>query len=154
MIRIILAAAIGGLLNRLRGGALNDVLRWGQKTQASRAVYAIPTGLLAWYALGAGPWWLAVSLVASVFGGQAFFGNGGYLIDRPIRFPDWLGMARNFVSFAPAVFVSHTFLVVMFGLGAFHAAMYWAAFRLGGDSRHGEVIVGAFTWGVIASFVV
>ena len=151
MLTIIAWALAGGLLNRLRGGLLNDLLRWGQKTQASRLAWALPTGLASWYVLG-GPWWLAVAFVASTFGGQAFFGNGGYLYARPIRFPDWLGIARNFVSFFPAIFVSHSFPVALMALGSLHAAGYWLAFRLGGDSRHGEVIIGAATWAAIFAF--
>lgn len=159
----LIAAVIGGALNRLRGGLFADLARqvhdatgWGvalwlsqQRTQTMRAIYAIPTGILAWYVLGAGPWWLAGLLIVSTFCGQAFFGNGGYLYDRGIRWPDWLGMSRNLVSFAPAAFVSLPFLGVMVALGAFHASLYWLAYRVGRDSRLGEIFVGATTYATL-----
>jgi hypothetical protein len=58
-------------------------------------------------------------------------------------------MARNLVSFSPAAFVSWPFLAAMVVNGAFHAALYWAAFRSGRDSRLGEILVGAAIWATI-----
>lgn len=146
---VIAAAIAGGILNRLRGGWLNELAGWGQKTQLSRLAWAIPTACLMTYGSGA-PWWMALVLTVTNWGAWALFGTGQYLPDVPLRRePDWLGLARNalasvfLVLYAPSMFVAYTVS------GAFHAAMFWLGHRIGGHYFYGEAIVGAVSWVVI-----
>lgn len=77
-----LAALIGALLYRLRGGwwkTLTGGGRWWNGTHACRAIWAAPTGLLIYFLAG-GPWWLAVALVVSVFLSMALIGHGAHMI--------------------------------------------------------------------------
>lgn len=149
MIAALAAAIIGGLLYRLRGGWLNDLVGWGQKTQRSRLAWAIPTACLMTYCSGS-PWWMALILTLTNWGALALFGTGQYLQDVPIRRePDWLGLARNalasvfLVLYAPLMFVAYTIS------GAGHALFYWTGHRLGYSSQGGEVIVGAVSGAII-----
>lgn len=150
---IILSTAVGGLLYRLRGGWLNDLAGWGQKTQRSRLAWAIPTALLMTFVAEA-PWWMAIILTLSNWGALALFGTGQYLGDVPLRrTPDWLGLARNalasvfIVLYAPLMFVAYTVS------GASHALLYWIGHRIGYSSQGGEFIVGAVSWTIISLFI-
>ena len=82
----ILAAIIGGVLYRLRGGWFSNLSRrygweWGgkQRTQTMRAIWAVPTGLLLYLATG-GAWWMLPILIVSVFASMAFYGHGAHMI--------------------------------------------------------------------------
>jgi hypothetical protein len=143
------AAIIGALVYRLRGGWLNDLVGWGQKTQFSRLAWAIPTACLMTYCAAA-PWWMVLVLTITNWVALALFGTGQYLGDVPLqRTPDWLGLARNalasvfLVLFSPLMFVTYTIS------GAGHALYYWLGHRAGYSSQGGEVIVGAVSWAVI-----
>ena len=61
-----LAAIVGGVLYRLRGGWFSILSGWKQKTQLMRLIWSVPTGLLLFYLAG-GPWYIAPLLVVSVF---------------------------------------------------------------------------------------
>jgi hypothetical protein len=82
----ILAAIVGGILYRLRGGWFSNLSRrygweWGgaQRTQTMRAIWSIPTGLLLFFLAG-GPWYLAPLLIASVFASLALWGHGAHMV--------------------------------------------------------------------------
>ena len=76
---VVVAAVIGAVLNRIRGGWLKDKL-WNS-THAVRAVWAIPTGLYVWWLSGfAGNWLVPVELVASSFASYALLGHGGHMV--------------------------------------------------------------------------
>lgn len=80
-------AAVGAALYRLRGGLWKMTTtppgaRWWNGTHACRAIWALPTGLLAYFLVG-GPWWLAVALVVTVFLSVALFGHGAHMIYGP-----------------------------------------------------------------------
>lgn len=82
----ILAAVIGGLLYRLRGGWFSNLSRrygweWGgkQRTQTMRALWAVPTGLLLYLGTG-GEWWMLPLLVVSVFLSLALYGHGAHMV--------------------------------------------------------------------------
>jgi hypothetical protein len=149
MTSVVLAAIVGALLYRLRGGWLNDLVGWGQKTQFSRLAWAIPTAALMTYCSGS-PWWMSIILTLTNWGALALFGTGQYLGDVPLqRTPDWLGLARNalasvfLVLYAPWMFVAYTLS------GACHALFYWLGHRTGYSSQAGELIVGGASWAII-----
>lgn len=84
---IVLFAAIGGLLNRLRGGLFSNLARrigwtWAgqQRTTTMRLIWAVPTGVYLWWLIGAGTWWLLPALVVSCFAGYAMLGHGGHMV--------------------------------------------------------------------------
>jgi len=147
-----LFAAIGGLLYRLRGGWLNDLLRWGQKTQASRALWSVPTGALMWFAAD-GPLWLLPVLIASNFLSLVMIGTGQYLADVPLRPVDFLGCARTALAAMPLAVASPIFAVAYALSGLLHATLYWLGFRSFGTSQAGEIYVGALSWLLIAFFI-
>lgn len=83
----ILAALIGGVIYRLRGGwwkTLTGGGKWWNGTHACRAIWAIPTAALIFWLAG-GPWWLLPSLAVSVFVSMAFIGHGAHMIMDPER---------------------------------------------------------------------
>ena len=143
-----IAALIGALLYRLRGGVLKD---WfpGFGTQASRLVWAAPTAALM-TEMSHSPWWFAIPLTITNFAALAMFGTGQYLQDVPLKVqPDWLGLARNSLASVLLVLYSPVMFAVYAASGMFHAAMYWLGHRTGYDSRAGEAIVGAASWSAI-----
>jgi hypothetical protein len=82
----ILAAIVGGILYRLRGGWFSNLARrygweWGgqQRTQTMRLIWSVPTGLLLLYLAG-GPWYLAPLLIVSVFASLALWGHGAHMV--------------------------------------------------------------------------
>ena len=82
----ILAAIVGGILYRLRGGWFSNLSRrygweWGgqQRTQTMRALWSVPTGLLLFFLAG-GPWYLAPLLIVSVFASLALYGHGAHMV--------------------------------------------------------------------------
>ncbi|NBW13547.1 MAG: hypothetical protein EBR82_36630 [Caulobacteraceae bacterium] len=149
LVIVILAPLVGALLYRLRGGWLNDLVGWGQKTQFSRLAWAIPTAALMTWESGA-PWWFAIVLTVTNFASLAMFGTGQYLQDVPLRRePDWLGLARNSLAAVPLVLYSPIMFAAYAGIGLLHALFYWLGHRTGYNSQAGECIVGAVAWFVI-----
>jgi hypothetical protein len=149
---IVLIAAIsspvGGTLYRLRGGVLKD---WFPKvfgTQLSRLAWALPTAALMTWASGA-PWWMVLPLTASNHASLDLFGTGQYLDDQKPEFPDWTGFARLTLAAVPVVVVSPLMFFVYAISGAFHSWLYWAGFRIGGNSQTSEIIIGAIAWPII-----
>jgi len=74
-----IAAIVGGILYRLRGGWLSILTGWKQKTQLMRAIWSVPTGLLLYFLAG-GPWYLAPLLIVSVFASMALYGHGAHMV--------------------------------------------------------------------------
>ena len=142
------AALIGAILYRARGGVLKD---WfpGFGTQASRLVWAVPTAALM-TEMSHSPWWLVAPLIVTHWGSLALFGTGQYLpLNAKVDYPDLLGFYRNALAAIPVFYFSP----LMFGLycvvGSLHSVLYWLGHRTGYDSRGGECIVGAVSWSVI-----
>ena len=81
IIKLIIGAFIGAILNRLRGGWWHDLLgsHWYTGTHTMRAVWAIPTGALT-YELAGGPLWLLPVLMVTAFVSYAFLGHGGHMV--------------------------------------------------------------------------
>lgn len=145
-----IAALLGALAYRLRGGWLNDLMGWGQKTQLSRLAWAIPTACLM-TEMAHAPWWFALPLTITNFAALAMFGTGQYLQDVPLRqSPDWLGLARNSLAAVPLVLYSPAMFAAYAISGAAHALFYWLGHRTGHGSQAGELIVGAVSWSIIA----
>lgn len=145
-----IAALLGAIAYRLRGGWLKDIvapLKIG--TQASRLVWAIPTAALM-TEMSHAPWWLLPILVLSHWASLGMFGTGQYLALNADRdYPDLLGFYRNALAAIPVFY----FAPLMFGLyaivGSLHAVLYWIGKRTGHGSQAGELIVGAVSWVVI-----
>jgi len=139
-----IAALIGAILYRLRGGPLKD---WfGIGTQLSRLAWAIPTAALM-TEMSHAPWWLAPILVLTNWGSLVMFGTGQYLpLNAKLNYPDLLGFYRNCLAAIPVFYFSPE----MFGLyaivGATHSALYWLGHRTGYGSQAGECLVGAASW--------
>ena len=149
---LLIASPIGGLLYRLRGGVLKDWLPSIFGTQASRAVWAIPTGAFLWHVSG-GPLWLFPVLSVSCFLSMVLVGTGQYLQDVPARWaPDWLGMTRTLIAAAPLEPINLSLCIAYTVSGIVHAQLYWLGFRLRGNSQAGEFLVGSFSWAIIAMF--
>lgn len=144
------AALIGALLYRLRGGWLKDLVApFKIGTQVSRLVWAIPTAALM-TEISHAPWWFALPLIVTNFTALALFGTGQYLKDVPLyATPDWLGLARNSLASILLVLYSPVMFAAYALSGACHALFYWLGHRTGYDSRAGECIVGAVSWSVI-----
>jgi len=144
------AALIGALLYRLRGGWLKDIVApYKAGTQLSRVVWALPTACLM-TEMSHSPWWMALVLTVTNFAALAMFGTGQYLGDPPFRHaPDWLGLARNSLAAVPLVLYAPVMFAAYAASGLLHAAIYWVGHRTGYDSRAGECIVGATSWVVI-----
>ena len=142
------AALIGAILYRLRGGVLKD---WfpGFGTQASRLVWAVPTAFLM-VEMAHAPWWFAMPLIVTNFTALALFGTGQYLDNSKLHVKfDWLGLARNSLASVLLVLYSPVMFAAYAISGACHALFYWLGHRTGYDSRAGECIVGAVSWSVI-----
>ena len=145
-----IAAIIGGILYRLRGGWLKDLVApYKVGTQLSRVVWALPTACLM-TEMSHSPWWMALVMAVTNFASLAMFGTGQYLpANAKVEYPDLLGFYRNFLAALPVFY----FAPLMFGLyavaGSLHSILYWLGHRTGYDSRAGECIVGAVSWSVI-----
>jgi len=148
---VALSSAAGGFLYRLRGGLLNDLLKWGQKTQASRAVWAIPTGAFmtfGWHL----PLWAYAALPVSVFASMALIGNGDYLdLKRKQPLVDLVGLLRNLIAVAPVAYFAPLPCGIYLATGAVHAQIYRLSHYLTGESRLAEILVGAVSWATIAT---
>lgn len=91
-LRAVVAAAIGGILYRLRGGVFSNLSRrygweWGgkQRTQLMRTLWSLPFAGLIYYLVG-GPWWVGLALCVSVFAGLALWGHGAHMVMAPKEF--------------------------------------------------------------------
>jgi hypothetical protein len=144
-----IAAIIGGILYRLRGGVLKDLWPHIFGTQLSRLAWALPTAALMTEKAHLPAWW-AIPLTVSNFAALAFIGTGQYLTDKPIpRIPDLLGTARTAIAGLPLAFI-HPLLAAVYAIsGATHAHLYWLGFRTPWGSQAGEVLVGAVCWSTI-----
>jgi len=143
----IIATLIGAMLYRLRGGWWTDLTGWG----GSHAVWAIPTAAFM-TEMSHSPIWMFPILIVTNYAGLALFGNGQYLDDRRPAIPDLVGLSRNAIAAFPLAFIN-PYLAAAYGAsGAFHAACYWAGFRLGGKSQLGECFVGGLCWLTIVVF--
>ena len=147
----IIAAIIGALLYRLRGGWFSQLSGLKQKTQLLRAIWAVPTAALVTWAIGAS-WWLFPVSAASIFTAQALFGTGQYLRDVPLNLPDLLGFYRNALAMLPAFYWKPELFAVYAVFGSLHAGLYWIGFRLRKtDADLGDVMLGAGSWAIIYS---
>ena len=103
----LLAAAIGAVLYRLRGGAWRNLTgdrRWWNGTHAMRAIWSVPTGALMAEFSGA-PWWLSVPLVVSVFLSLALLGHGAHMVfDRDVWLRDGVNRTELLTFWLPWVF--------------------------------------------------
>lgn len=110
---LVLAAAVGALAFRIRGGMLGD--RWGVRGQASRAIYA---ALMAGIVMCSGnPWpvddWrlalFGLALVAAYFAGAALWGTFHSIdagrVDGDARTEFWLNAARGALYALPPAIV-------------------------------------------------
>lgn len=144
----VLAAVLGSLFYRLRGGWFSQLSGWKQKTQLMRMLWAVPTASLTVWASGA-PIWVLPLLVVTVFTAQALFGTGQYLRDVPLALPDLLGFYRNALAMLPMVAFEPLLFAAYAAFGGIHAGLYWLGFRLGGDGDYGDVMLGAGSWALI-----
>lgn len=64
-----------------------------------------------------------------------------------------IGVVRNTLAIAPLFFVPAAVLPSIFyaATGAMHGPLYWAGWRLKGNSATGELLVGFWSWGLIAA---
>jgi hypothetical protein len=83
----IIAAVVGGILYRLRGGWFSVLARkygweWAgkQRTQTMRLIWALPTALLITLLLSAPSWWTFPVLSIAVFASVALWGHGAHMI--------------------------------------------------------------------------
>ena len=79
-----LAALVGAILYRLRGGWLKT-LTGTTSTHLSRLVWALPTAALIYWQASLSDWWLLPVLVVSVFASMALIGHGAHMIMDPER---------------------------------------------------------------------
>lgn len=145
-----IAPIIGSILYRLRGGWLNDLMGWGQKTQASRAVWAIPTAAFMWEVFHLPAWMIAV-LSVSVFASMALVGTGDYLDPKrtqPILDP--VGVIRNGIGVLPLAFFLPYQAIAYALTGLTHAQIYRLSRYLTGSTQLAEFTVGGLTWLTIA----
>lgn len=158
---VVAAAIVGSLVYRLRGGWFSNISRsigweWGgkQRTQTMRMIWAVPTSVLMWLASTDAPAWTIAPLIVTNFTALALFGTGQYLRDVPIRYPDWLGVARNALASVPMIALNIWVFVAYTLLGSLHAVFYWLGFRTRWTSDAGDVILGATSWTILALFIV
>jgi len=146
----IIAAVVGALLYRLRGGWFSQLTGWKQKTQIMRLIWATPTAALMTEMTDA-PLWLWPVLVVSIFTAQALFGTGQYLRDVPLQLPDLLGFYRNALAALPIFYFSPLLFAAYAAFGGIHAGLYWLGFRMRGNGDYGDVMLGAGSWALIVA---
>lgn len=148
-IQILIAFLCGAVFYRLRGGWLNQLMGWGQRSTLSKLAWAIPTAVLM-TEMSHAPLWLLPILTASVFGGQALFGTGQYLRDVPLTYPDLLGFYRNALAAIPVFYFAPLLFLTYALLGSCHAFLYWLGFRFRkSDADLGDVMLGGLSWVLI-----
>jgi hypothetical protein len=145
-----IAAIIGGILYRLRGGVLKELWPHIFGTQLSRLAWALPTAALM-TEMAHAPWWLSMPLTVTHWSSLTMFGTGQYLPENAkVEYPDLLGFYRNALAALPVFY----FAPLMFGLyavvGSLHSVFYWLGHRTGHGSQAGECIAGAASWSIIA----
>jgi len=152
----LLAAAVGGILYRLRGGWFSNIARsigwtWAgrQRTQTMRLIWSLPSALLIVYLMSL-PSWQIAALTVSFFASMALIGNGDYLDQKRTQpLIDPVGIIRNAIAIAPVCYVE-PWLALAYALsGAIHAQLYRLSHHITGESELAEVLVGAVTWATI-----
>lgn len=157
MLTTIIAAVVGGILYRLRGGWFSNISRavgwkWGgnQRTQTMRLIWSLPSAIFVHH-LVEGPWWLIPALTVSFFASMALIGNGDYL-DTKRKQPlfDLVGVIRNGIAMLPMAFILPYPALAYVATGALHAQIYALSHRFtNGQSHAAEVGVGALSWASI-----
>ena len=152
----LLAAVVGGILYRLRGGWFSNIARsigwtWAgrQRTQTMRLIWSLPSALLIVYLMSL-PSWQIAALTVSFFASMALIGNGDYLDQKRTQpLIDPVGIIRNAIAIAPVCYVE-PWLALAYALsGAIHAQLYRLSHHITGESELAEVLVGAVTWATI-----
>lgn len=77
-LELLAASIVGGILNRLRGGLLDNIMGWKQRSTLQRIAYAVPTGGFMYLMVG-GPLWLLPILMLSTFAGLTL-GHGAHMV--------------------------------------------------------------------------
>lgn len=155
----------GALLYRLRGGLFSNIARaihaatgWRvalwlskQRTQIMRLIWAAPTAALigtTWHL----PHWHIAALTVSVFVSMAAIGNGDYLdLKRKQPVIDGVGLLRNLIAIAPAMYLLPVPAAIYFATGAAHAQLYRLSHRATGSSELAEAMVGGLSWFTIVA---
>lgn len=152
----IIAAVIGGILYRLRGGWFSNLARsigwtWAgrQRTQTMRLIWSLPSALLIVYLMSL-PSWQIAALTVSFFASMALIGNGDYLDQKRTQpLIDPVGIIRNAIAIAPVCYVEPWLALAYALTGAVHAQLYRLSHNLTGESELAECLVGAVTWATI-----
>lgn len=63
----------------------------------------------------------------------------------------FIGLIRNLLLISPIFAFDPVFAIIVTATGLLHGPLYWAGWRTLGGSHGGELLVGALTWGTIAS---
>lgn len=202
IVQAVIAAVVGAVLYRLRGGWFRDLTgsqKWWNGSQAMRLIWSLPTAaLIAWQAETT---WLGFGvLVVTVFASLALIGHGAHMVydratlaeahwSQPEGFkgdlelltfwlPDafggrpnfewpeglvyayhatgmsFIGAVRSLLAVLPVLFIgdpAYLFAALYAVGGLAHGPLYLAGWKLGLDSRGGELLVGAWTWFVIVT---
>jgi len=152
----IIAAVVGGILYRLRGGWFSNLARaigwtWAgrQRTQTMRLIWSLPSALLIVYLMSL-PSWQIAALTVSFFASMALIGNGDYLDQKRTQpLIDPVGVIRNAIAIAPVCYVEPWLALAYALTGAVHAQIYRLSHNVTGESELAEVLVGALTWATI-----
>lgn len=159
----IIAAVVGSILNRLRGGLFSNLMRalhsstgstvalWlsQQRTQTMRLIWSLPSALLIVYLMSL-PSWQIAALTVSFFASMALIGNGDYLDQKRTQpLVDPVGIIRNAIAIAPVCYVEPWLALAYALTGAVHAQIYRLSHNVTGESELAEVLVGALTWATI-----
>ena len=152
----IIAAVVGGVLYRLRGGWFSNLARsigwtWAgrQRTQTMRLIWSLPSALLIVYLMSL-PSWQIAALTVSFFASMALIGNGDYLdTKRTQPLIDPVGIIRNAIAIAPVCYVEPWLALAYALTGAIHAQIYRLSHNVTGESELAEVLVGVLTWATI-----
>lgn len=152
---IALLSLLGGVLYRLRGGAVSALVGHDLGTQAARLCWALPTGVLIGFLSGV--WWLGVlSAVGALVG--LLISHGRYFAPG---FDNYVGMtlitaARVLlIVLAPAIFVDPILCLALVAalFPAYQVGWYLPSLpQLTRGTEWAEFLTGAAIWGAI-SFV-
>lgn len=89
----VLAAPIGAVLYRLRGGWFTD-LTGIKSTHIMRLIWALPTSLLIYLQMSDGlSWWQVPALAAAVWASLSLWGHGAHMIMGDYK--QWLAFAQK-----------------------------------------------------------
>lgn len=149
LIQLLIAFICGAVFYRLRGGWLNQLMGWGQRSTLSKLAWAIPTAFIMTESAHV-PLWIMPTIIVSVFAAQSLFGTGQYLQDVRPEVPDLLGFYRNALAALPAFYYAPHLFGLYAVLGACHSSLYWLGFRFRKtDADLGDVMLGGFSWVLI-----